>query len=409
MHNPDYNTYEYEGKVYHEVDARMLWSLSHMDGVMTGIADFNGQICYAKCHQYYGTYAPRYFWLYPLTKEEIHKERMVHKWFQKYIGLHCDFDESGSRRFRRKPQTWQELYWEYARPFWNKSLKDMFEFEKELGIRYGRATYTDREALGFFTFERISENLLEGNYMSKIELIYHSNYWDGPLSGVCKFQGHRYWFDCVHDYHDTKDDGERLDQRIYGIYRITDSEWQEEDYWHGLFEKYVGTHTSYVDGKRSGKVGPSKDHSKFYDASKEAWKSGRRKKKVLTDENLIGYFDRSEMKFRKSKYRNYWLEGESPHCTHRNKGPICGNHELVEWRNDAQKWDDFEHDFDGNTSGWAVCIQPDGPDEGKPFWLSIKFCPWCGQRFKETGKINGLSFEEKFDKEKKANESSEDH
>ena len=236
-----------------------------------------------------------------------------------------------------------------------------------------------------------------------IKLVYHSNYWDGPLSGVCLYKEKQYWFNCVHDYHDKTEDNESLDMRIYAIYDLTPIEWEHENYWHNLFVRYVGTHTSYDDnGCRKGKVGPAKDHHLFYDAAKEAGEKGIYKKKDLTENKLVGYFDAFEKVFRKTKYRDYWVEGESPYSTHSMEKGLCPNYELIEWRNDAQKWDNFDSDFEGITSSWAICIQPDGPDEGKPFWLSIKNCPWCGFAFKEKAVINGLSFSQRLDAEEKA-------
>ena len=375
--NEDYSNYEYEGKLYPEVDAYMLWSLSSLDGVMTGIADYNGKVCFAKCHQCFETRAPRYFWLYPLTEKEIEAEWKLHRWFQKYFGFYTDYKPWATRR-GRKPENWREKSWEYLRVFWNKNWDDRKKLMKKLEIPYYRTYDQDREAVGFFTFERIMENKMEGkNYMSGIEYVYHSGYWDGPLSGMCRYQGRRYWFSCVHDYHDTTDDGRPLDQRIFGIYELTDSEWKEEEYWHNLFEKYVGTHTRYEDNRRTGQVGPSKLHNKFYDESKAAWKDGRRKKKELTENKLIGYFDTSEMKFRKTKYRDYWIQGESPHSVHNRNPTICPNYELVEWREDAHKWDHFDSDFEGKSKGWAVCISPDGL-EATAQWMIVNCCPWCG-------------------------------
>lgn len=211
----------------------------------------------------------------------------------------------------------------------------------------------------------------------KIKLLYHSGYWDGPLSGVCLYQGERLWFNCVHDYHDKTEDDKYLDMRIYALYRLTVEEWEQEDYWHELFEKHVGTHTSYKEGSRSGSVNKQSDWNHFYDASKKAKKDGSRKAKDLI--TPIGYFDRSEMKFRETKYRAYWLVGESPNSIHAMKPMMCANTELVEWRNDAMKWDHFDCDFEGKSSGWSICIQPDGPDQGKPRWMIISHCPWCGE------------------------------
>jgi hypothetical protein len=378
--NEDYNTYIHKDKLYHELDAKMLWSLGHYDGPMTGIAEHDGKIYYAHCHQCPDTWAPRYFWLYLLTKEEEAAERQAHEWFQKYYGFHTDF-ENGVKR-RRKPLTTKEKIWDVLRIFKTKPWEAWRAEEVKLRIPWLREDYKKREAAGFFTIERTRENFLQKDgYMTKIELLYHSGYWDGPLSGVCRFQGKRRWFKCVHDYFQKTEDGSPLDMRIYAIYDLTAEEWKDEDYWHRLFEKNVGTHTSYDDtGQRRGEVFSSDTYHKFYDASKKAKKEGTRKAKELTEDKLIGYFDKSEMKFRSRKYRNYWIEGESPSSTHSINPHMCANHELVEWRNNAQKWDHFDSDFDGKSSGWAICIQPDGPDRGKPFWMIINSCPWCGAK-----------------------------
>ena len=92
-------TYEYAGKVYHEVEARMLWSLGHYDGPMSGIALYNGKPHYAKCHQSAcAKKKPRYFWLYPLTDEEFRRENLYQEMFRHYYGIHCDYEEDGWTR-----------------------------------------------------------------------------------------------------------------------------------------------------------------------------------------------------------------------------------------------------------------------------------------------------------------------
>lgn len=94
-----------------------------------------------------------------------------------------------------------------------------------------------------------------------VKLLYHSNYWDGPLSGVCEYQGKRYWFDCLNEDETTVDeDGEPcFARRRYGIYELTEEEWEEQDVWHRLFETYVGTHTNYNEqGERT--IGALSNH-----------------------------------------------------------------------------------------------------------------------------------------------------
>lgn len=98
-------TYEYAGKVYNEVEAKFLWSLGHHDGVMSGIALYNGRPHYAKCHQSpFGKKKPRYFWLYPLTDEEFRRESLYQEMFRHYYGIYCDYEEDGwTKKTEAKP------------------------------------------------------------------------------------------------------------------------------------------------------------------------------------------------------------------------------------------------------------------------------------------------------------------
>jgi hypothetical protein len=92
-------TYEWAGKVYHEVGARLLWSLGHYDGPMSGIAMHDGKVYYAKCHQSPHTKKkPRYFWLYPLSDEEVRREHLYQEMFRHYYGIYCDYEEDGRTR-----------------------------------------------------------------------------------------------------------------------------------------------------------------------------------------------------------------------------------------------------------------------------------------------------------------------
>lgn len=159
-------TYEYNGKVYHEVESRLLWSLGHYDGPMSGIALYNGRPHYAKCHQWIGSKKPRYFWLYPLTDEEIRQEQLYQEMFRHYYGPHCDYEEDG---FTRKTSTstpnWSPGLLDFTGlrfldfiiglmvgPFINKP-KDAWkpcysEMEKAAGLNRGE--YFKREAVGYF-------------------------------------------------------------------------------------------------------------------------------------------------------------------------------------------------------------------------------------------------------------------
>lgn len=148
----DLESYEYEGKVYKELlGPRLVWSLGHFDGVMSGIAVYNGDYYYAKCHQSPYTNKSRYFWLYKLTPEETAKEIKYNEKYKKYVGLYCNYDEQGKRR--KDPRNWKEWLWEISR-FFTRShyLWSSSKCQNRLGIN--RDEYTKREAIGYFRLMR---------------------------------------------------------------------------------------------------------------------------------------------------------------------------------------------------------------------------------------------------------------
>jgi len=75
--------------------------------------------------------------------------------------------------------------------------------------------------------------------VSSVKLLYHYNYYDGPLSGICLLDGKRYWFNCEFD-------GEGSDPRLYIMYKLRWKEFLLELLCHKLFQIFVGCHTDYM-------------------------------------------------------------------------------------------------------------------------------------------------------------------
>jgi len=104
-------------------------------------------------------------------------------------------------------------------------------------------------------------------------MLYHKNYWDFPLSGVCSFGGKRYFFRIAIEVSERMIDSfmdsyESVSEIIYVLEDLSEEDWEIEDEVHAKFTKYVGCHTEYdSDGKRAiGKVNEeAKEHKKFYD------------------------------------------------------------------------------------------------------------------------------------------------
>lgn len=106
-------------------------------------------------------------------------------------------------------------------------------------------------------------------------MLWHCNYWDGPLSGVVMYKDREHWFECVLEgVVGRTTGGEFLTARAFAIVEMTDEQIAEQRYRHESFEKHVGTHTSYTyeNGKRSRQIGavhPEKDWDKYQEEVKD--------------------------------------------------------------------------------------------------------------------------------------------
>lgn len=97
--------------------------------------------------------------------------------------------------------------------------------------------------------------------LTKMRKLWHLNYWDGPLSGMCLIDGQKYWFDCIEQYHDNNP--QMTDEEFYAgneypwyrkflIWKLTDDQQAVIEARHAKFQRMVGTHTDYDEnGQRS--------------------------------------------------------------------------------------------------------------------------------------------------------------
>jgi len=120
-------------------------------------------------------------------------------------------------------------------------------------------------------------------------LLWHENYWDGPLTGVMLWEGEKCWFETyeddfverplteeeIKDWADflkipveEVDEEDKIDYepyRRYNVYRIPKETMEAIEYNHNLFRKYVGTHTDYDEnGLRHHNLADYNEHHKYY-------------------------------------------------------------------------------------------------------------------------------------------------
>lgn len=94
-----------------------------------------------------------------------------------------------------------------------------------------------------------------------VRLLFHTDWWDGPLTGLAEYQGREYFFDAVWD--------EAADDRTYPrrllLRTITDAEIAEEWRVHRPFEHLVGTHCCAHDGVTERVMRSQSDQKKFFE------------------------------------------------------------------------------------------------------------------------------------------------
>lgn len=115
-----------------------------------------------------------------------------------------------------------------------------------------------------------------------VTLLWHSDYWDGPLNGLLVWRGERLWFQIIEENSDPE--GARSGRFL--LIRLSEQQLREEEWWHELFRQHVGTHTDYerADGD-PGTVRPRDQHAKFYDAY------AKHTPPDLSQNDVLGWFE----------------------------------------------------------------------------------------------------------------------
>src|ERR1044072_618005 len=81
--------------------------------------------------------------------------------------------------------------------------------------------------------------------------LWHLNYWDGPLSGICVHEDRKHRFECIAElwlrHGEPDEDGEQdFDSyRVFIVVELTDDDIATADTNHKAFQDHVGLHTDY--------------------------------------------------------------------------------------------------------------------------------------------------------------------
>lgn len=93
-----------------------------------------------------------------------------------------------------------------------------------------------------------------------VEPCFHLKYYDGPLSGIAKFDGHYFYVKCIYDE----------DRKWWASWELTPEERTSVLENNRLFEEHVGSHNSYIKNENEDfvrnldLVKPQESWDKFY-------------------------------------------------------------------------------------------------------------------------------------------------
>ena len=117
----------------------------------------------------------------------------------------------------------------------------------------------------------------------EVRLLWYCDYWDGPLSGICFYQGQRYWFEAI----EPEKENYGYPRRV-GIYILSTEELQAEEESQQRFQASVGMHTTYDEQDQrpiSELLRPGEEHEKFYSWYKQQPRRDYRHNK------MVGWFE----------------------------------------------------------------------------------------------------------------------
>jgi len=117
---------------------------------------------------------------------------------------------------------------------------------------------------------------------ARVQLLWHVDYQDGPLSGVALFEGRYHWFAVANA---------QAEVRAALLYPLDADEWQTELEEHRRFQRFVGRHTDYdaLGRRKVGDVLPTEAWPRFFDEPGTASRGGN--ERAYTARSAIAWFE----------------------------------------------------------------------------------------------------------------------
>lgn len=94
---------------------------------------------------------------------------------------------------------------------------------------------------------------------TEYKLLWHDDYWDGPVQGMLEYKGEKLYF-MMHKDGEYKKGTDSFTLRTFTVYKLKPDILARQMDWHKLFQRLVGTHTDYeneTSGKFSAQTHPN--------------------------------------------------------------------------------------------------------------------------------------------------------
>ncbi|HEY7426082.1 MAG TPA: hypothetical protein VH682_17760 [Gemmataceae bacterium] len=114
----------------------------------------------------------------------------------------------------------------------------------------------------------------------EVQLLWHCDFWDGPISGLCLYQGRKCWFQVCAE--GEEEEGDPFYRRFL-LLELSPEQLADEERWHELFRQKVGTHTDH--GEARGELKRKEMWQEFYD------EYAKRPKVDYTVNQPVGWFE----------------------------------------------------------------------------------------------------------------------
>ncbi len=99
-----------------------------------------------------------------------------------------------------------------------------------------------------------------------VRILWHSGFWDGPLSGMLEYDGDQCWFEMFSE----NEDDDPTWYRRFAVIQLSPDQLADENHWQDQFRRHVGGHTDYDSGQERShdSINPEEQWSQFYEKYK---------------------------------------------------------------------------------------------------------------------------------------------